>query len=179
MFFSSPDSGDGVLEPLPLRTPKPVTQNRRAKDLLEKQKDWVFLSPEDYDLDSSADDASGISEYGPDGLEEKKKTPLERYYDRLEQSRINATNQIRSSDQFRPAQWWRGRGLFRVWPPLIIRGARNGAMRSKLPSRNQTGDTTKRRVSMADADRGFSDFFGFDNSRRLNGRTRGKRAWRN
>jgi len=162
-FFSSPDSQDSLLEPLPQRTPQPAAQNRRAKELLEKQKDWVFLSPEDYDSESSGDNASGNSEYGPDGLEKKKKTPLERYYDRLEQSRVNVTNQIKSSDLFGLRNGGRGgddSSLAAIENPWGAEWGNAEQTSKRTPNRRYD----RAQVSVPDGDRGFSDFFGFGNS---------------
>jgi hypothetical protein len=99
--FPSPnDSLDGVLAP-PVRPALPPTlSSKKAKELLEKQKDWVFLSPEDYDFGLSAEEIFNIPEYGPDGREKTKGTAQERYIERLYGARAGATNRLRSDGVF-------------------------------------------------------------------------------
>jgi len=63
--------------------PPPSSQNavniQRAKELLDRRRNWVFMSPEDYASDGKKDDADGTD----NAFERKPGTAMERYYQRL------------------------------------------------------------------------------------------------
>ena len=61
----------------------PVIQSKRAKELLERRKNWVFMSPEDLLAGPTVEEILKAPEYDADGQEKKELPPLERYYQRL------------------------------------------------------------------------------------------------
>jgi len=85
--FSSKSSLDGVPEP-PARPPAgPVIPNKRVKELLERRKNYIFMSPEDLMKGPTVEEMLQVPEYGPDGQEKQKLSPLEQYYQRLDTKR--------------------------------------------------------------------------------------------
>ena len=89
----APESSlDGVVD-LPTRPPATsVVQNKRVKDLLERRKNWVFMSPEDLLAAPTVDEILKAPERGPDGKEQKELPAFERYYKRLNTKRSAADN---------------------------------------------------------------------------------------
>jgi hypothetical protein len=82
--FSPKSSLDGAFAP-PMYSPAPrqVIPNKRLQELLEKQKDWIFMTPDDLLAAPAAEDVLNVPQYGPDGREKKKPSPLERFYESL------------------------------------------------------------------------------------------------
>ena len=76
--------------------PAPKLDNKKLQALFEKDKDWVFKTPEDYkaELGLTAAEMLKIPEYNLDGSLKEKSTPMQRYYERLQHPRAGATNQI-------------------------------------------------------------------------------------
>jgi hypothetical protein len=101
--FAPKSSLEGVVAP-PARPPAgSVIQNKRVKELLERRKNWVFMTPEDL---LAAPTVEEILQAPPDpatGPDKKELPPLERYYQRLaaRQSGKNL-NQSRNEDLFSP-----------------------------------------------------------------------------
>ena len=92
-IFVPGDAENGGQVPPMLRLAPSASQSKRAKELREKRKDWVFLSPEDSEFGLSLEAMFNIPEYDQDGRVKQKGTPLERYYERLEHQRTAGTNQ--------------------------------------------------------------------------------------
>ena len=92
----------GLSAPGTAMIPPPQPQNRisseREKELQDRRRNWVFMTPEDY---ASPDgNKSGLD---GNGLDDKSTTLMERYYQRLSDSdHAAATNQFNklNSDQF-------------------------------------------------------------------------------
>jgi hypothetical protein len=63
--------------------PRPVIQNKRIQELLDRRKDWVFMTPEEILTGSTGDDPLKMPEYGPDGRPLKKLSPMEQFYEGL------------------------------------------------------------------------------------------------
>ena len=82
--FSPKSSLDGAFAP-PMFPPAPrqVIPSKRLQELLEKQKNWIFMTPDELLAPPSAEDVLNVPKYGPDGQEKKKLTPLERFYESL------------------------------------------------------------------------------------------------
>ena len=80
--------------------PPPTLSNKRVRELLEKREEWLFDSSQNQDGAQTTDDLFKFP--GLDlGEDNRKKTSLERYYDRLAQSRLaNTNNQVRNSEPF-------------------------------------------------------------------------------
>jgi len=85
----------------PLRQlPPPNVSSKRLKELLEKRNDRAFQAPEDLAAMLTAEEIFKIPEFDRDGQEKKKKTWMERGYDRLEQEHLVTTNQMKGDDLF-------------------------------------------------------------------------------
>lgn len=90
IFGSGDDSINRVATPV-RRLPPSAAKMRQMKELLEKRKEWIFLAPEDYvEPGLTTEEMLDVPEYGTDGTEKKRKTPIERYYERLEKARAEA-----------------------------------------------------------------------------------------
>jgi hypothetical protein len=83
-FLRGGDSLSGVLS-LPYLPPSaPPVQSRHTRDLLDRQRNWIFLSPEDFAANPGLDDALGMSDPDLKDLKNKNLNSMERYYQRLE-----------------------------------------------------------------------------------------------
>jgi hypothetical protein len=90
--FTPKSSLDGVMAP-PLRAPAPsAIQSKRAKELLERRRNWVFMSPEDLFAAPTVEQILKAPDYGPGGLEKKEMPTLERYYHSLAPKRPARTS---------------------------------------------------------------------------------------
>jgi hypothetical protein len=93
-LFSPGNSLHGIEAPPAQRMPPSAA--KRLKELLEKRKEWIYLTPEDYHSEPTIEEIFGIPEYGPNGEAKEKKSPLERYYERLERGNTAVTNRNRN-----------------------------------------------------------------------------------
>jgi hypothetical protein len=81
--FTPKSSLEGVVAPS-VRPPAPsVMQNKRVKELLERRKNWVFMTPEDLVGGPTVDEILKTPQFGADGQEKKDLPAFERYYQRL------------------------------------------------------------------------------------------------
>jgi hypothetical protein len=94
--FTPQSSLDGVSAPLPPNATPSATQSKRLKELLERRRNWVFMSPEDLLAVPSLEEILNASEFGADGRPKKQAPTLEQYYDRIVTKRSTA---------FRTDQW--------------------------------------------------------------------------
>ena len=72
----------------------PAIQSKRVKELLERRKNWVFMSPEDLVGAPTVEEILKAPELGPDGQEKKELPALERYYERLATKRSATDNPL-------------------------------------------------------------------------------------
>ena len=100
--FGSESSLDGVAAPPPRAPAAPVIQSKRVKELLERRKNWIFMSPEDMLATPTVEDILKTPRFGSDGQEKKDLPALERYYDRLATKRrgVNKSRQSKDEDVF-------------------------------------------------------------------------------
>jgi len=90
-FSTSGDAADRFTAANARRPAPSAARARQMKELLEKRNEWVFLAPEDYFASGLTDEEIfNLPEVGSDGAETKKKTPLERYYERLDKERVKS-----------------------------------------------------------------------------------------
>ena len=83
--FSSRSSLDGIAEQqIRYYSPAPVMRNKKVKELLEREKNWALMSPEDLTRGPTPEEIFNLPEYGPDGKEKKKVSAVERFYERQE-----------------------------------------------------------------------------------------------
>jgi hypothetical protein len=88
----------GPLHP-PTRLP---AQNQRAKELLERHKNWAFRTPDDFNSEQTLDEHFKFQKDDHVGLEEKAQSPLERYYESLDRKKLGGTS--RQTDSFSEPQ---------------------------------------------------------------------------
>jgi hypothetical protein len=102
--FAPESSLDGVVARPPRPSTGPVIQSKRAKEQMERRKNWVFMSPEDLLAAPTAEEILNAPQFGPDGQEKKDLPAVERYYQRLATKRSGLNNplQSRSDDPFGP-----------------------------------------------------------------------------
>ncbi len=93
--FNPNSSLDGMFTP-PVRQPSaPSIPSKRAKELMERQKNWVFMSPEDLAGTPTEEDIFKLREYDKDGQEKKKLSPLERF---MEKQQAERNRTLKKSD---------------------------------------------------------------------------------
>jgi hypothetical protein len=83
--FSPKGSMDGAYVPsMPQpQSAAPAVQSKRAKELLERRRDWVFETPEEILANMSTDDVMNRRDKDNEGEDKMKLSPLERFYERL------------------------------------------------------------------------------------------------
>jgi hypothetical protein len=76
---------DGAFVPSmpPPQPAAPSVQSKRAKELLERRRDWVFETPEEILATSSNDDNINRRDQEKEADDKSKLSPVERFYDRL------------------------------------------------------------------------------------------------
>lgn len=99
-MFQPGGSLQGIGEPLIQRAPASGVNSKKLKELLEKRQDWQFLDLEDYHSEQSVEEMLGIPEYGRNGELKEEKSPLERYYERLDRANAPVTNRTRNDSSF-------------------------------------------------------------------------------
>jgi hypothetical protein len=94
---------------LPPPQPQATISPDKEREMLDRRKNWVFMTPEemmgtDTDKDSQKDSDSLDGKYDKNGLEKKSMTVMERYYQRLSDSNQEqkGTNQ---SNKFDADSW--------------------------------------------------------------------------
>lgn len=155
--FSPKSSLDGAFAP-PLYPPAPrqVIPNKRMQELLEKQKEWIFMTPDDLLKPPSAEDVLNVPEYGPDGHEKKKLSPLERFYQSLGKS-----NNKLSSKALQPEDPLSPRDLEKSDRENTSDDLPSAAKDSEKQLRKLLGvDSANSRNVPAESTRSFSDVFG-------------------
>ena len=85
--------------PVGLTEPPAAGNNRRAKETMEKRAERMFPGADSGDSDADSDDPFKPAEDLLDAKEKNRKTPLDRYYDRLDRARAGVTNQVPKADQ--------------------------------------------------------------------------------
>ena len=94
--FSPRSSLEGVAAPPPRAPVGPAVQSKRVKELLERRKNWVFMTPEDLLAAPTIEDILKSPQFGLDGQERKERPVFERYYRRLSINRDGANKQMQS-----------------------------------------------------------------------------------
>lgn len=81
--FAPKSSLEGVVAPPP-RSPAPsAVQSKRAKELLERRKNWVFMTPDELLGGPTVEQILQAPDYGADGRLKKDLPAMESYYERL------------------------------------------------------------------------------------------------
>jgi hypothetical protein len=96
--FTPKSSLEGVVAPS-ARPPSPsAIQNKRVKELLERRKNWVFMTPEDLLGGPTVDEILKTPQYGADGQQKKELPSFERYYQSLGAKRPAANKPSQAGD---------------------------------------------------------------------------------
>lgn len=97
------DSMGQLQQPVLMRSPAPVLGSTKLMKLLRQNQDekenWAFMNPEDKQLGQTAEEIFKISEYGSDGEESKKKTAVEKFYERADRESNVATDRMRGAGE--------------------------------------------------------------------------------
>lgn len=106
----NPSSLEGAPPPTLNARPGSARQNKRAKELQDRRKNWIFMTPEEFMGTPKSDDFFNLPEVGPDGQDKKALSPLERFYQSLERRKSGKTNpqELTSEDPLNPRD---GQGL--------------------------------------------------------------------
>jgi hypothetical protein len=96
---SGGSSLDAVAPP-PINPPQaPKGPSKRVKELLERRKNSFLLTREDLAPTPTPEEIFKIPEYGPDGVEKTKKTPMELYWERMDAKRAANLKPTHPEDQ--------------------------------------------------------------------------------
>src|SRR6266480_2434053 len=94
--FAPKSSLDGFFDP-PERPRSAITvPSKRAKELLERQRNWIFLDPDDLAAGPTAEQIFNIPEYDANGQEKKKLSVMERYFENEDRKRAGKTKASKS-----------------------------------------------------------------------------------
>jgi hypothetical protein len=101
-MFSPKSSLEGVVAPPPRPPAESVIQSKRVRELLERRKNWVFMTPEDLLAGPTVEDVLKTPQYDANGEEKKELPPMLAYYRRLAAKRASRDNlsQSGSDDLF-------------------------------------------------------------------------------
>jgi hypothetical protein len=102
--FAPKSSLDGVVARPPRPSAAPVIQNKHLKDLLERRKDWVFMTPEDLLDVPTVEQILKAPKFGAEEQDKKDLPAVERFYQRLAAKRSEAKNPLQpgNRDVFAP-----------------------------------------------------------------------------
>jgi hypothetical protein len=104
-FDGSPGAGGDLG---PIRPPAgPMIQSKTVRELLDRQKNWAFETPEDQLKGPSDDERSEASPFREDGKASSRKSAAERYYEAL--SARDAASPDRVSEAERGSRDWEAR----------------------------------------------------------------------
>ena len=163
--FTPKSSLEGVVA-LPPRPPAgSAIQSRRAKELLERRKNWEFMSPEDLTAGPTVEEILKTPRYDADGHQKEDLPPLDRYYQRLTAKRPGgkSPNQLKDDDLFGPP------GKANLHDQLAAHddstlpsGVRESAQ--ELNKKLSESDTTRAPFARGATRSSFSDTFGLGDS---------------
>jgi hypothetical protein len=104
--FAPQSSLDGISAPLPANPPPSAAQSKRMKELLDRQKNWVFMRPEDLLAAPSLEEILKAPEYDAKGREKKKVPTLVQYYDRITTKQLTTkrNDQLKDDELFGSAK---------------------------------------------------------------------------
>lgn len=82
----------------PIRPPAtPAVPSKRLKEKLDRQKNLLWMTPDDLMAKTSVEEILKVKEYGPDGREKNDKPSMERFYDHMgDQTKTKPANSFNS-----------------------------------------------------------------------------------
>lgn len=97
--FAPQSSLDGVVAPSIRPAAPPAIQNKRVKELLERRKNWVFMTPEDLMAAPTVEEILKTPARGPDSQEQKESPAFDIFYNRQTTKRSTADNPVQSQTE--------------------------------------------------------------------------------
>ena len=100
--FAPKSSLEGVAAPSVRPAAPSVIPNKRVKELLERRKNWVFMTPEDLVGEPTVDEILKAPQFETDGQQKQDLPAFERYYQSLTGRRpaANKPNQAKEDELF-------------------------------------------------------------------------------
>ena len=86
-----------VVPALPRPPAGPAIRSKRVRDLLDRQKNWQFASPEEQLTGLTAEEIMGVPQFDEQGRKKPSVSTFERYYQSLTQTQAGATNRLSDS----------------------------------------------------------------------------------
>jgi len=91
--FSPKSSLDAILVAPQMRPPvEQVVPSKKAREKMEREKNWVFMSPDEFVAGPTMEEIFNLPEYDADGQEKKPRSAVERYYDSMDRKAGGETN---------------------------------------------------------------------------------------
>ncbi len=103
-LFNSGDSLQGVMAPVYLTPALSPAQRKRLKDQADRRKNWEFAQPEDAADVPKAEDMLNQPEYDASGRDKKSISVVERYMERVDPSRKQASERGTAAGRSRDNQ---------------------------------------------------------------------------
>jgi hypothetical protein len=102
--FNPKSSLDGVTAPIPRRPAPSLIESKRAKDLLERRRNWVFMRPGDLVAEPTIEDILKAPDFGTRDRDKFDLGPMGQFYNRLatKRSSPNRPGQSAGDDLFGP-----------------------------------------------------------------------------
>src|SRR5262249_45923499 len=95
------DSLEGQVAPPQYPHTPPAIRSKRIQQMLERRRDWPFISPDDLSKPPTLESLLGVPEYDKDGMEKKKLSGIEQFYEDLERKSASRSNDTRLRDDRR------------------------------------------------------------------------------
>lgn len=92
---------DGLTAPAirPAVTQPSPAQIRRARELLKRREDWVFMLPEDMVSGLTPEEIFGLRDLDPSRTDKESQSMLERFYERMREKESNGQRKGESADE--------------------------------------------------------------------------------
>jgi hypothetical protein len=103
-FNNNNSSLEGVTAPIPRRPAPALIDSKRAKDLLERRRNWVFMRPEDLVAEPTIEDILKVPDSGTGDRDKNDLGAMGQYYRRLanKQGAANRPGESADDDLFGP-----------------------------------------------------------------------------
>jgi hypothetical protein len=162
-LFNPDDSLEAVVAPVHAPN-KPAPLTKKELERRDRQKNWVFMSPEELMSGPTMEEIFNMREYGEDGQEKKKLSVVEQFYQNFDRSRNSANGNTNSHSSGPPG--WRQQVVSRDEPAPSEDGKAPGEVAEKEQALKKFfGTEPEKRPLLPAAGRGtFSDIFGFGGS---------------
>jgi hypothetical protein len=138
---------DGFMEPPQQRRrgPSPL-QMKKARENMDRQRNWVFVDPDEQATGTSAEEIFNIPEYDADGQEKKKLSVFEQYLQNQERKKVKGKDEKANRDKAGGEDYYgsdKDSDTWNSWDDSEPKDGKKGS---------------------SDRDRGLKNIFGNDNS---------------